>query len=712
MNLLTFLVVGFSYFCSSKKILIMKKFLLLIFGLFLTYFSAQIKDPVKFKYNINSLPNNEYEAVLTATIEKNWHIYSKDLPEDSGIPTEMKLISKEGITLVGKVIEVGKKHDEFSEAFGAQIVYYSDLVLFKQKFKLKDNTKPATVSAEITYQTCNDRVCLAPNTLEFEQKISANSASTTEEKNTAEENTLNTNTEEKKDSLATSEIATTSSATPITAKQEGLKVASIDFENPQTDCGIAQEKNSENFWTYLLLGFFGGLIALLTPCVFPMIPLTVSFFTKGMKDKAKGKRDAFIYGFFILLIFVLLSVPFHIIDGIAGNIFNQISTSVWLNIAFFIIFIFFAGSFFGYYDITLPSAIANKSSKAEDAGGIIGIFFMALTLVIVSFSCTGPILGSLLGSAVTGSSNVPMLLTFALAGFGLSWAIVFGLLALFPQALQSLPKSGGWMNTVKVFLGFIELGLALKFLSKADLVSKTFFLKRELFIVLWILITIGLVLYLFGKIKFPHDDKNAKISLPRKLVGVLGIGFIIYLIQGLIPAERPKLQYLSGILPPINVSYLHDEKDGILGMHPSHDYFEAIELAKKENKPILIDFTGYGCENCRKMEEFVWSEPDILPILQNEIVLASLYVDDKEALPESDQTSVDMGNGQKKKIKTIGDKWSLFQQINFNNNSQPHYVLVSPDGKVINTPVSGYMPKEDFKSFLECGIAHFKTNKK
>ncbi len=685
-----------------------KNWFFLTFLFLFQAFSAQIKDPVKFKYNINALTNNEYEAVLTAAIDKNWHIYSQDLPPDSGIPTELKLSSKQGIQLIGKVQEIGKKHDEFSEAFGAQIVYYSDLVLFKQKFKLKNNTKPATITAEITYQTCDDRVCLAPNTLEFEQKVTpaavaGESVVTIEEEVAVSEPTQNT------DSLRTSDLPEAVIAGPAATKQEGLKIASIDFENPQTDCGVAAEKNTENFWTYLLLGFFGGLIALLTPCVFPMIPLTVSFFTKGSKDKAKGKRDALIYGFFILMIFVLLSVPFHIIDGIAGNIFNQISTSVWLNIAFFIIFLFFAGSFFGYYDITLPSSIANKSSKAEDAGGIIGIFFMALTLVIVSFSCTGPILGSLLGSAVTGSSNVPMLLTYALAGFGFSWAIVFGLLALFPQALQSLPKSGGWMNTVKVVLGFIELGLALKFLSKADLVSKTFFLKRELFIAIWILIAIGLVLYLFGKIRFPHDDKNAKISITRKIIGVLGIGFIIYLVQGLVPAERPTLQNLSGILPPINVSYLHKEGDGILGMHPSHDYFEALEIAKKENKPLLIDFTGYGCENCRKMEEFVWSEPDILPILQNEVVLASLYIDDKEALPESEQTSVDMGNGQKKKIKTIGDKWSLFQQINFNNNSQPHYVLISPDGKVINTPVSGYMPKEDFKKFLECGIGFFKS---
>jgi thiol:disulfide interchange protein len=690
----------------------MKKLFFFLVVIFTQFFSAQIKDPVKFKYDVKNLGNNQYEAVLTATIDKGWHIYSKDLPADSGIPTEMKLTSTDGIDLIGKVTEVGNKHDEFSEAFGTRIVFYSDQVLFEQNFKLKNPNKSANVSAEITYQTCNDKVCLAPNTLEFQKTISG---TTSAETSTKTDEILPIEPAISKASVKDSTIhPSTQNSTvtpPANSGVPNLKVSTLDFQHPLTNCGVVQEKSSENYWMYLLLGFLGGLVALLTPCVFPMIPLTVSFFTKGMKDKAKGKRDAFIYGFFILLIFVLLSVPFHIIDGIAGNVFNQISTSVWLNIAFFIIFIFFAGSFFGYYDITLPSSIANKSSKAEDAGGIIGIFFMALTLVIVSFSCTGPILGSLLGSAVTGSSNVPMLLTFALAGFGLAWAIIFGLLALFPQALQSLPKSGGWMTTVKVVLGFIELGLALKFLSKADLVTKTFLLKRELFVGIWIVITVGLVLYLFGIIKFPHDDKKPKISMGRKLFGVAGVAFIIYLVQGIIPGERPKLLLLSGILPPINVSYFHNEKDGILGMHPENDYFKAIELAKKENKPVLIDFTGYGCENCRKMEEFVWSQPDVLPMLQNDVILSSLYVDDKEELPLNQQTKIDMGNGQLKKVKTIGDKWSLFQQVNFNNNSQPHYVLVTPDGKVINPPVSGYMSKTDFKTFLECGINYYKKNK-
>lgn len=670
-------------------------------------FFAQIKDPVKFTYAINAIDDTTYEAVLSAKLEKGWHIYSQDLPEDSGIPTEMLLSSKEGITLVGKVVEVGKKHSEFSEAFGAQIVYYSNSVLFKQKFKLKKPEAKATVTAEITYQTCDDKVCLAPVTLEFQKTVEGKKVETSV---TTDEEVIPTKEVKTDSAIAAVPMVNETPAEAHVIVPQGLKFSTIDIQNPLTDCGEKKTEES-GLWMYLFLGFIGGLVALLTPCVFPMIPLTVSFFTKGSRDKAKGRSQALLYGFFILVIFILLSVPFHLIDGIAGNIFNEISTSVTLNIAFFLIFLFFAGSFFGYYDITLPSAIANKSSKAEEAGGVIGIFFMALTLVIVSFSCTGPILGTLLGSAVTGSTDVPMLLTFALAGFGLSWAIVFGLLALFPQALQSLPKSGGWMNTVKVFLGFVELALALKFLSKADLVTKTFLLKRELFIALWILITIGLVLYLFGLIRFPYDDKKAKISTTRKVIGFLGIGFIVYLVQGLIPSDKPKLQLLSGILPPANVSYFHKEGDDFMGIKMEHDFFKALEMSKEQKKPVLIDFTGYGCENCRKMEEFVWSEPDILPILQQDVVLASLYVDDKEKLPENEQTSIDMGGGQMKKIKTIGDKWSMFQQLNFNNNSQPHYVLLMPDGRLINHPVSGYMPKEDFKKFLECGIAYYKKNR-
>ncbi|WP_414845857.1 cytochrome c biogenesis protein CcdA [Chryseobacterium sp. IT-36CA2] len=683
----------------------MKKWLLIVLLFIATGAGAQVKDVVKWSYQLNQIGNNEYEAELTAKMENGWHIYSKDLPADSGIPTKMKLTSKD-IQIIGGFREEGKKHEEFSEAFGAQIIYYSNSAKFIQKFKLKDPKKSASITAEITFQTCNDRLCLAPNTLEFEKKIDVNSnAKTEEKKEIKKQDTILSETS------ISDNISTVDGRPKLPANNRGIRVNSLNYKNPLTDCGNGQITEDSSNGLIFILGFLGGLIALLTPCVFPMIPLTVSFFTKGASNRAKGKRNALIYGLFILLIFIALSIPFYILDGISGNILNDISTNIWLNLFFFAVFMFFALSFFGYYDITLPSWLANKSSKAEEAGGLIGIFFMALTLVIVSFSCTGPILGSLLGGVASSTQNIPVLLTFALGGFGLAWAIIFGLLALFPQALQSLPKSGGWMNTVKVILGFIEVALALKFLSKADLVSKTFLLKREIFIGLWILITIGLVLYLFGKIRFPHDEKNPKISISRKILGISGLGFVMYLIPGLLPSDTLKLKTLSGILPPTNVSIYQTEKEGILGLSPEHDYFKAIELAKKAGKPVLIDFTGYGCENCRKMEEFVWSEADILSIIQNQVILTSLYVDDKETLPASQQVSIDMGNGQKKKIKTIGDKWSMFQQINFNNNSQPHYVLVTPDQKVINVPVSGYMAKEEFKKFLECGISYYKKNK-
>lgn len=651
---------------------------------------AQLKDPVKFKMKINDLGNNQYEVVLDAVLDQGWHIYSKDLPSDSGIPTSIK-ITGDNVENIGNLLEIGKKHDEFSEAFQTRIVFYSDKVQFKQKIKLKKEA-PTNVSAEITYQTCNDKVCLAPNTLEFSNKIEFNKGDSSQnvkhDNSQSVEATSNKQVEQKLDDKVI----------------ENLKIRTIDYLHPLQNCGEPKKEDRSNMWWILFLGFTGGLIALVTPCVFPMIPLTVSFFIKGSKNKVKGRKDAIIYGLFVFLIFVLLSVPFHIIDGISGNIFNQISTNVWLNLFFFIIFVVFALSFFGFYEITLPSWVANKSSKAEEAGGLIGMFFMALTLVIVSFSCTGPILGSLLGSAITGDSNVPTLLTFALAGFGLAWAIVFGVLALFPQMLKSIPKSGGWLNTVKVVLGFVEIALALKFLSKADLVSKTFLLKREIFVLIWIVIVIGLALYLFGKIRFPHDDKNPKISKGRKGLAILSILFAFYLVIGLFPSKSNRLQLLSGILPPVNVSFFHYNQEDL---KVERDYFKAVELAKKLNKPILIDFTGYGCENCRRMEENVWSQPDISQILHNDVLIVSLYVDDKEELPENEQIIIDLGEGQKKKIKTIGDKWSFFQRVNFNNNSQPHYVLLTPNEKVINTPVSGYMSKEDFKSFLDCGIKWF-----
>ncbi len=642
---------------------------------------AQIKEVVAWDYQVNKLENNQYEAIWTAKIDKGWHLYSKDLPPETGIPTRVEFDNPD-IRLVGELEEIGHQVSEFSEAFGARIVYYSDSATFKQRFSLL--SEDADVRAQITFQACDDHICLAPNTLELAQAI-------------------------RQGELV--DVSTSNAGLPRVEMGNGdLKVESLDPGRPLTSTGVEQHTaGNSNGWVFIL-GFLGGFIALLTPCVFPMIPLTVSFFTKSAADKRKGRSHAFLYSFFILLIFLLLSVPFHLIEGISGNIFNQVATSIWLNLFFFVVFVFFALSFFGYYNITLPAWLINRSSQAEDAGGLIGIFFMAFTLVIVSFSCTGPILGSLLGGIASSSANIPLLLTFALGGFGLAWALIFGSLALFPQLLASLPRSGSWMNTLKVVLGFVELALALKFLSKADLVSKTFLIKRELFIALWILLAIGLALYLFGKLRFPYDSKDEKISGSRKLLATLVMFFALYLGYGLVPSSKPRLSLLSGILPPLNVSYFAAPEDGIFGIRPHHDYFEALALAKQEAKPVLIDFTGYGCENCRKMEEFVWSDPSILPLLRDEVILASLYVDDREELAPEQQLSVDLGKGRSKRIKTVGDKWSLFQQLNFNNNSQPHYVLVTPEGEVINPPVSGYMSKEAFRQFLNEGTGYLRTS--
>jgi thiol:disulfide interchange protein len=666
---------------------------------------AQISSPVKLEYQIKPTGDNQYEAVVKAKINSGYHIYSKDVDASKGpIPSQMTLAKDPNIILVGGVKEVGKKVSQYSAAFECQIIYFANQVDFVQKFKLKDPSKATQAKAEVTYQTCNETMCLAPTTLEFVKPIPIAAAKVASEE--APKTTIPEAVAPAKDSAKIPAKAETAPA--LTAEQgvknlaDAIKLPNLDLEHPLQNCGPAdaKPKTDSSLWLYLFLGFTGGLLALLTPCVFPMIPMTVSYFIKSKK-----KQDAYWYAAFIFIIFCLFGLPFHIIDGVSGNIFNQIATNVWLNLFFFAIFLFFAFSFFGYYEIRLPNAWLNQSSKAEDAGGKLGLFFMALTLVLVSFSCTGPILGMLLGEAASGASHVPTLLSLALAGFGLSWALVFGGFALFPQALKSLPKSGGWLNTVKVVLGFIELALALKFLSKADLVSKTFLLKRELFVALWLVISIATALYLWGKIRFPHDSKGEKIGGMRKILAIVFGGIALYLLPGLFPSESPKLSALSGILPPNNVSYFQDEHQGILGLNIQHDFDKAMALAKQEHKVLMIDFTGYGCENCRKMEEFVWGEPDVLPLLQNKVVLLSLYVDDKELLPENQQFSIDMGGGQFKKIKTIGDKWSMFQQINFKNNSQPHYVLLNTKGQLINTPISGYNSKELFKAFLECGLS-------
>ena len=460
-----------------------------------------------------------------------------------------------------------------------------------------------------------------------------------------------------------------------------------------------------NLWVIFALGFIGGLIALLTPCVFPMIPLTVSFFTKHSQKRSKGVINALLYGFFIVLIYFLLSLPFHLFDSVDSQILNTIATNIWLNLLFFAVFVFFAFSFFGYYELTLPSSWANKMDAASSKiGGVIGIFFMAVTLAIVSFSCTGPILGGLLGGTTLAEGDVASNLTAGMTGFGMALAFPFALFALFPAWLNSLPKSGGWMTTVKVVLGFLEIGLALKFLSNADLVGHWGILKREVFLGIWILLGLLLTLYLFGIFRFPHDGPKQKLSTGRKITGILSALFTIYLVLGVTNVTNLKL--LSGFPPPAFYSVFEQESDCPLGIDCFKDFDSGLAYAKEKNKPILLDFTGWACVNCRKMEENVWSEADVYSILKNDYVLISLYVDDRKKLPEEEQFNFQYDSGRIKRIENIAQKWGTFQDVNFNAVSQPFYVLLSPDLEVLNTSIQN-TDSDSYRNWLNEGLRNF-----
>lgn len=513
----------------------------------------------------------------------------------------------------------------------------------------------------------------------------------------------------KKDEFQPSEYAFTvnlEGGFAVAASSKKLKIASVDLANPAKNCGKTTTAENSSLLSVFLLGFLGGLIALLTPCVFPMIPVTVSFFTKRSKSRQQAIRNGAIYGFFILLIYILASLPFHILGNVNPEIFNNISTSSTLNIIFFIIFILFAISFFGFFEITLPSGIAGKADSKSGLSSIGGIFFMALTLAIVSFSCTGPILGSLLVGSLSGGAWP---LTSGLAGFGLALALPFALFAIFPEWLKSLPKSGGWLDTVKKVLAFAELALAFKFLSNADLVMHWGLLKREVFIGIWILIGAGLTLYLFGILRLPHDYKGMKIGAGRKIAGVLVLVFTLYLIPGVTASKYANLQLLSGFPPPLTYSIYGKENVIGKGLEANvvNDYEKALQLSKEQNKPILIDFTGWACVNCRKMEENVWSKPDVLNFIKNNFILVSLYVDDKQKLPVEQRFTYTTKDGGKKEIESIGDKWATFQAENFNQVTQPLYVVLNNDEKLMNHPV-GYTPDaKEYLAWLTCAKEAF-----
>lgn len=652
----------------------MKHISLLLLSLFFsTMLLAQTdEEPVLWSSEWNKISDTEYELVFKAKIFEGWHVYSQHTPEGGALPTEFTF-TKAGTDyeLVGET-EESKTVTEFSDIFEVDETFFKKEAVFTQKITLL-NPDIRQIDANIFYQVCKE-VCIQG---EYDFNFVLDGGVATIETKTVDERSL--------------------------AMTNALKK---DLKNKERLTGEGTVgANGSGIWGIFGLGFLGGLIALLTPCVFPMIPLTVSFFTKQSQNKSKGIFNALLYGFFIVLIYFLLSLPFHAFDSIDSQILNTISTNMWLNILFFLIFIFFAFSFFGYYELTLPSSWGNTMDSASTkVGGAIGIFFMAVTLAIVSFSCTGPILGLLLGGTVLSEGDLATNLSAGITGFGLALALPFALFALFPAWLNSLPKSGGWMTTVKVVLGFIELGFAFKFLSNADLVGHLGWLKREVFIGIWIFLGLLLTGYLFGLFRFPHDGPKQKLSSGRKITAFLSLAFTVYLALGALNTVDLKL--LSGILPPDFYSVYEKESDCPLGLDCFKDFEEGLAYANQENKPILLDFTGWACANCRKMEENVWSETDIYPIINEQYVLISLYVDDRKELPEALQFDFRYESGRVKSIETIGEKWGTFQTLNFNAASQPYYVLLSPDLEVLNAAVQ-YTDRDTYLNWLNTGLQRF-----
>ena len=646
-----------------------------------------IINPATWSGAIEKVNDSQYKLTFNANLQKGWYTYSQFTDPDGPIPTTFYYTEGDHFELVGKAEEIGELKKAPEPAFGEGITvtkFVGNKATFVQTVNVSDATKP--IAGELEFMACDNEMCTPPTPVSFSFVPATMTALVGD------------------DAVAGN---TAGNFPTPTGPAGGDKV--------YQECGTPAVEEGKSLWSIFVLGFFGGLLALLTPCVFPMIPLTVSFFTKSSTSKAKGFGNATLYGFFILAVYLLLSIPFHLLDSIDPDILNQISTNVGLNIFFFLVFMFFAGSFFGYYELTLPDKWVNKSSSAEGVGGILGIFFMALTLALVSFSCTGPILGSLLAGSLTSDGGAWQL-TAGMGGFGLALALPFTIFAAFPALMNALPKSGGWLNSVKVVLGFLEVAAAFKFLSNADLVSHWGILKVEPLLIIWILTFVGLGLYLFGKIKFPHDSPIKKLGLTRIALGVGSIAFAAYMVTGLMYNKDMKalnsLSLLSGFAPPACYSVFYP-CDCPQNLSCVKDYEQGVQLAQQVDKPILLDFTGYACVNCRKMEENVWPIDKVYKQLKEEYVLVSLYVDDRTELPESEKIEVERANGTKRRLRNIGNKWSHFQQQRFQINTQPYYVLLSPDGKtILNKPV-GYTPDDDdYAEFLRCGIESYQKLKK
>lgn len=637
----------------------------MLFFMWSVFVNAQLDtEPVVWETQLEKLDDTRFVLVFNATIASNWHLYSQFSNDQGALPTEF-VFDSQGYKRIGEV-EESPSITDYDKVFEMDLTYFNDSANFRQEIVLEDETL-SSLSVELNYQACDDKLCI------FRSETFVFSLD-----GTVDNNVLTTDAR----------------------SQELSKALKLDLKKTEFLATELSSEESTSNWNIFFLGFIGGLLALLTPCVFPMIPLTVSFFLKQATTRRKGVYNALLYAFFIILIYGLLSLPFHFLDSLNPEILNTIATNVTLNLIFFGVFVFFAFSFFGFYELSLPSQWGNKSDQASGFKGGVGIFFMALTLAIVSFSCTGPILGSLLAGSLTADGGA-MQLSTGMLGFGIALGLPFGLFALFPNTLKALPKSGGWMTTVKVVLGFLELALALKFLSNADLVAHRDLLKREVFIGIWALISFLLTLYLFGIFRFKHEVKQ-KLGVVRGSFAALSLLFTSFLVNGLI-SEGNQLKLLSGFPPPEFYSIHSTASDCPLGLECYKDYETGLEKAIAANKPILLDFTGWACVNCRKMEENVWSDPAVYALLNENYIIISLYVDDRKTLEEEQQFNYQYSDGRIKRINTVGKKWATFQAINFQTASQPFYVQMTFDGTLLNVPIQ-YTDTATYKAWLEQGL--------
>lgn len=663
---------------------------------------AQIEHPISWKMSYKQIDEKTIDIHCTATIEKHWHLYSFDIPQNGPVPTSIVFKPNDGITVIGSIKTNKKPIEKFDAMFDMKIHYFENTVIFKQRINIKQNT--TQVSGYIEYMLCNDEKCLPPDQEKFNFQLKANSTKKNDTTKTIQA-TKSVNTDNKQNTIIQS---------------TKLKVNSIKNTelSKQTQNQQHKSRSKSGLWLIFIGGFLGGLLALLTPCVFPMIPLTVSFFIKRKKNHT---TNALLYGLSIILIYVGLGFLTTLLFG--PDAMNALSTNPWFNVILFGLLVVFGASFLGAFELQLPTSWANYfDRKADTTSGIISIFFMAFTLGIVSFSCTGPIIGTLLVEAATSGSTIGPLI--GMFGFSLALALPFTFFAIFPSLLSKIPRSGGWLNTIKVVLGFLELAFSLKFLSTADLAAHWNILPRETFLSLWIVLFILLGVYLLGGLRFAHDSDTKHVSVTRFFFALFSLSFAMYMIPGLwgaplksISAFSPPQQtqdfdlYTNGISSN-NETLKLTKKYGDLFHSPYNlnsffDYEEGMAYARKIKKPVIIDFTGHGCVNCRKMEVSVWSDKRILRILSNDYVLISLYVDDRTQLSKEEQKEVKLGD-KTMTISTIGNKWSYFQASTFGTNSQPYYVLLDNNGKMLGKPSAYDLDIEHYISFLENGLKIFK----